>query len=143
MHYLTIHLKLISGQSYKQFTLKMYVSSHNMGYFQVRYDSRVVIYDRRAFIRLTTELWSLYCTVDSQKSTTDLTINIGKTKKSQMWTFTKFRSDKSNRNICLNFWLHSVFINTEKQSRWARNSVTRWLDYFSIFGHLQQLKLAQ
>ena len=26
-----------------------------MGYFQVRYDSRVVIYDRRAFIRLATE----------------------------------------------------------------------------------------
>ena len=25
-----------------------------MGYFQVRYDSRVVIYDRRAFIRLST-----------------------------------------------------------------------------------------
>ena len=25
-----------------------------MGYFQVRYDSRVVIYDCRAFIRLTT-----------------------------------------------------------------------------------------
>ena len=24
-----------------------------MGYFQVRYDSRVVIYDRRAFTRLT------------------------------------------------------------------------------------------
>ena len=23
-----------------------------MGYFQVRYDSRVIIYDRRAFIRL-------------------------------------------------------------------------------------------
>ena len=27
-----------------------------MGYFQVRYDSRDVIYDRRAFIRLTSEL---------------------------------------------------------------------------------------
>ena len=26
-----------------------------MGYFQVRYDSRVIIYDRRAFIRLATE----------------------------------------------------------------------------------------
>ena len=26
-----------------------------MGYFQVRYDSRVVIYDCKAFIRLTTE----------------------------------------------------------------------------------------
>ena len=25
-----------------------------MGYFQVRYDSRVVIYDRRGFIRLAT-----------------------------------------------------------------------------------------
>ena len=25
-----------------------------MGYFQVRYDSRVIIYDRRAFIRLAT-----------------------------------------------------------------------------------------
>ena len=27
-----------------------------MGYFQVRYDSRVVNYDRRGFIRLTTEI---------------------------------------------------------------------------------------
>ena len=26
-----------------------------MGYFQVRYDFRIVIYDHRAFIRLTTE----------------------------------------------------------------------------------------
>ena len=26
-----------------------------MGYFQVRYDSRVVIYNRRAFIRLATD----------------------------------------------------------------------------------------
>ena len=26
--------------------------AHPLGYFQVRYDSRVVIYDRRAFIRL-------------------------------------------------------------------------------------------
>ena len=26
-----------------------------MGYFQVRYDSRVVIYDRRGFIRLATD----------------------------------------------------------------------------------------
>ena len=31
-----------------------------MGYFQVRYDSRVVIYDRRAFIRLTTGLLSTF-----------------------------------------------------------------------------------
>ena len=30
-----------------------------MGYFPVRYDSRVVIYDRRAFIRLATGvIWS-------------------------------------------------------------------------------------
>ena len=28
--------------------------SRNVGYFQVRYDSRVVIYDRRGFIRLAT-----------------------------------------------------------------------------------------
>ena len=26
-----------------------------MGYFQVRYDSRVIIYDHRGFIRLATE----------------------------------------------------------------------------------------
>ena len=26
-----------------------------MGYFQVRYDPRVVIYDRRGFVRLTTD----------------------------------------------------------------------------------------
>ena len=31
-----------------------------MGYFQVKYDSRVIIYDRIAFIRLTTGL--LLCT---------------------------------------------------------------------------------
>ena len=29
-----------------------------MGYFPVRYDSRVVIYDRRGFIRLATEEWT-------------------------------------------------------------------------------------
>ena len=29
-----------------------------MGYFQVRYDSGVVIYDRRGFIRLATEVLS-------------------------------------------------------------------------------------
>ena len=28
-----------------------------MGYFQVRYDSRVVIYERKMFIRLATEQW--------------------------------------------------------------------------------------
>ena len=28
-----------------------------MGYFQVRYDSRVVNYDRRGFIRLATEVY--------------------------------------------------------------------------------------
>ena len=48
-------------------------------YFQVRYDSRVVIYDRRAFIRLTTGLiptsllcrcayWCTVCAVPSQSS---------------------------------------------------------------------------
>ena len=31
-----------------------------MGYFQVRYDSRVVIYDRRGFIRLATGLFSFF-----------------------------------------------------------------------------------
>ena len=31
-----------------------------MGYFQVRYDSRVVNYDRRGFIRLATEVRSDY-----------------------------------------------------------------------------------
>ena len=29
-----------------------------MGYFQVRYDSRVVNYDRRGFIRLTTDFFA-------------------------------------------------------------------------------------
>ena len=42
------------GQSYKQFTIVIYESSHNMGNFLVRYPSRVVIYDRRAVIRLAT-----------------------------------------------------------------------------------------
>ena len=32
-----------------------------MGYFQVRYDSRVVIYDRRAFIRLATVVSESTC----------------------------------------------------------------------------------
>ena len=32
------------------------VYSHNMGYFQVKYDSRVVNYNRRGFIILTTGL---------------------------------------------------------------------------------------
>ena len=30
-----------------------------MGYFQVRYDSRVVNYDRRGFIRLATDLTTI------------------------------------------------------------------------------------
>ena len=34
-----------------------------MGYFQVRYDSRVVIYDHRAFIRLTTGVLSTKKTI--------------------------------------------------------------------------------
>ena len=46
---------LVSGQSYKQFTLVIYESRVVIGgYFQVRYDSRVVNYDHRGFIRLTT-----------------------------------------------------------------------------------------
>ena len=44
---------MLCGQSYKQFTLVIY-ESRVMGYFQVRYDSRVVIYDRGPFLRLTT-----------------------------------------------------------------------------------------
>ena len=32
-----------------------------MGYFQVRYDSSVVNYDRRGFIRLATAVWLLHC----------------------------------------------------------------------------------
>ena len=44
------------GQSYKQFTLVIYDSTVvNMGYFPVRYDSRVVNYDHRGFIRLATD----------------------------------------------------------------------------------------
>ena len=31
-----------------------------MGYFQVSYDSRVVIYDRRAFIRLATDIVQIF-----------------------------------------------------------------------------------
>ena len=31
-----------------------------MGYFQVSYDSRVVNYDRRGFIRLATVVFSIY-----------------------------------------------------------------------------------
>ena len=30
-----------------------------MGYFQVKYDSRVVIYNQRAFIRLAAGLWQI------------------------------------------------------------------------------------
>ena len=33
-----------------------------MGYFQVRYNSRIVNYDRRGFIRLATD-WAIYCTL--------------------------------------------------------------------------------
>ena len=32
-----------------------------MGYFQVRYDSRVINYDLRGFIRLATDLYSRWC----------------------------------------------------------------------------------
>ena len=45
-----------SGQSYKHFMLVNYDSMvRNMVYFPVRYDSRVVIYKRKMFIRLATE----------------------------------------------------------------------------------------
>ena len=45
-----------TGQSYKGSTIVNFGSwvVPNMGHFQVRYNSRVVIYDHRAFIRLTT-----------------------------------------------------------------------------------------
>ena len=39
---------VIYGQSYKHL-------GRNMGYFQVRYDSSVVIYDQKMFIRLATD----------------------------------------------------------------------------------------
>ena len=39
---------VIYGQSYKHL-------GRNMGYFQVRYDSRVVIYNQKMFIRLATD----------------------------------------------------------------------------------------
>ena len=46
-----------SSQSYKHFTLVNYnFQGHNKGYFPVRYDSRVVIYDHKMFIRLATEV---------------------------------------------------------------------------------------
>ena len=47
---------MIRGQSYKASTIVNYDSRVViMGYFQVRYDSRVVIYDCRGFIRFATE----------------------------------------------------------------------------------------
>ena len=39
-----------------------------MGYFKVRYDSRVVNYDRRGFIRLATDLGSRQAEGETQKS---------------------------------------------------------------------------
>ena len=35
-----------------------------MGYFQVRYDSRVVIYNHGAFIRLATDVMDIFITLD-------------------------------------------------------------------------------
>ena len=50
-------IREFSGQSYQAFTLVNYDSRVvNMGYFQVRYNSRVVIYERKMFIRLATAL---------------------------------------------------------------------------------------
>ena len=47
---------MIRGQSCKASTIVNYDSRVViMGYFQVRYDSRVVIYDCRGFIRFATE----------------------------------------------------------------------------------------
>ena len=47
---------LTSGQSYKQLMLVIYDSRVVIwGYFQVKYDSRVVNYDCRGFIRLATD----------------------------------------------------------------------------------------
>ena len=44
-----------SGQSYKHFMLVNYDSRVGIwGYFPVRYDSRVVIYEHKMFIRLAT-----------------------------------------------------------------------------------------
>ena len=34
---------------------KLQLQGRNMGYFPVRYDSRVIIYERKMFIRLATE----------------------------------------------------------------------------------------
>ena len=50
--------KILScGQSYKTFyACKLRLQDRNMGYFQVRYDSRVVIYDCKMFLRLATVL---------------------------------------------------------------------------------------
>ena len=44
-----------SGQYYKAlYDRNIQLYSRNMGCFQVRYDSRVVIYERKLFIRLAT-----------------------------------------------------------------------------------------
>ena len=52
--YKTFEILPICGQSYKHFTIVNYDSRVNMGFFQVRYESRVVHYDLRGFIRLAT-----------------------------------------------------------------------------------------
>ena len=56
---LAYHTFYSCGQSYKHFTLVNYDWGRNMGYFLVRYDSRVVNYNRRGFIRLATDSFRL------------------------------------------------------------------------------------
>ena len=60
-----------------------------MGYFPVRYDSRVVIYERKMFIRLATEFRNHYIWIDLKCG---LTLNM-------------FAFIKSGSNTCL----HKIF----------------------------------
>ena len=54
-----------------------------MGYFQVRYNSSVVIYDRRAFIRLATDLKDCSLTIETNEYLLRIKLMLTKTKSMQ------------------------------------------------------------
>ena len=57
MDYSLLTTSVTSGQSYKHFTIVIY--DPRVVIWSIRYDSKVVIYERKIFIRLATDLANL------------------------------------------------------------------------------------
>ena len=58
-----------------------------MGYFKVRYDSRVVIYDRKMFIRLATGSFTAHGTRQQSRESVEIVISFG-------WNLAKLQKQK-------------------------------------------------